>query len=533
MRTKKTQFSLELKCESSDIILKLKTYIQPFEKYLANAELCGLVNFNTKKPFEESANLTFRLPLSACNYEMLKNRLAYWEQIGTFDSEPTFQVLLESEGDIHSEGFEQVRFHKSRRLRYGPHGLHEYRGKFFPQMVKSLINFAGLQPSDIVIDPMCGSGTTNCESRAMGMRTLGLDLNPLSVKMSRVKTALYGNDSELLSKAVSDVLVQIRDIKVSNLHLNQLWSQIELNYLLRWFSEGTLCELSEILTIIRSCNLEYAKEFMEICLSNIIRKVSWQKDTDLRVRKEIKGYNLGLCKELAYKEIETNLSKILSHLAYFDKNWIYEDFIIKQGDSREVTRHFEEFVGRCDVLITSPPYAMALPYIDTDRLSLVILGLLPRKQHRALEFDMIGNREISEKQRLSLWNEYTSQFRVLPKSVVSFINMISSTNHKEGIGFRRKNLPALLGKYFFDMRTAMLNAHKMVKPGSFAFYVVGNNSTIISGERVIIPTAEFLWDIADVVGWQQRKILNMELLPSRDIFKENRGNAEYILCLQA
>jgi len=172
---------------TNNIVVKLKPYIQPFERYLARAELHGLLGREyIKDPFSEPAEAEMFFP-SSISLEMLRDRLAYWEKIGSWQLEPTLQVVLESEhGEYTANDDEVFDYHKSRRLRYGPHGLHEYRGKFFPQLVKSLINLAGLSPGSIVLDPMCGSGTTNCEARSMEMRTIGVDLNPLSVKVSQV-----------------------------------------------------------------------------------------------------------------------------------------------------------------------------------------------------------------------------------------------------------------------------------------------------------------------------------------------------------
>src|SRR5207247_6086504 len=53
-----------------------------------------------------------------------------------------------------------------------------------------------------------------------------------------------------------------------------------------------------------------------------------------------------------------------------------------------------------DCVITSPPYATALPYIDTQRLSLAFLGLSKASEIRILERSLIGNREISIRERL-------------------------------------------------------------------------------------------------------------------------------------
>jgi len=69
--------------------------------------------------------------------------------------------------------------------------------------------------------------------------------------------------------------------------------------------------------------------------------------------------------------------------------------------------------------------------------------------------------------------------------------------------------------------------------GGCGYYVVGNNSTEIHGERLDIATDEFLFAIGEVAGWKQVEVIDMELLVSRDIFKENRGSKEVILCFKA
>ncbi len=45
-----------------------------------------------------------------------------------------------------------------------------------------------------------------------------------------------------------------------------------------------------------------------------------------------------------------------------------------------------------DAAITSPPYATALPYIDTQRLSLIWLGFASPKEVKVLENNLIGSR---------------------------------------------------------------------------------------------------------------------------------------------
>jgi len=85
-----------------------------------------------------------------------------------------------------------------------------------------------------------------------------------------------------------------------------------------------------------------------------------------------------------------------------------------------------------------------LPYLDTDRLSLCFLGLLPRDEHRERDQDMIGNREITDKVKKSFWREFSSGHHGLPGSVADLISHIYQLNDKTNVGFRRRNLPPLL-----------------------------------------------------------------------------------------
>ena len=78
-------------------------------------------------------------------------------------------------------------------------------------------------------------------------------------------------------------------------------------------------------------------------------------------------------------------------------------FSVEEADARLAATALEQLVGKVDVIITSPPYATALPYLDTDRLSLIYLGLLSRREHRSRDTLMIGNREITERTRAAYW----------------------------------------------------------------------------------------------------------------------------------
>ena len=226
-----------------------------------------------------------------------------------------------------------------------------------------------------------------------------------------------------------------------------------------------------------------------------MRSVSWQKIDDLRVRKEIRLDVDTDPKKEFLEELARSVRAVLA-LRYQEKSTQFLAHHIVAGDARRCSEVWSKHKGKVDVVITSPPYATALPYLDTDRLSLCYLGLLPRPEHRTRDQLMIGNREVTDRIRREYITRFESHGTSLPMSVRSIIKKIENLNEGTGVGFRRRNLPALLSNYFFDMRDVLSGIFDLLKAGSGAFIVVGNSHTIAGGKRVDIETARLLGEIA-------------------------------------
>jgi DNA modification methylase len=506
--------------------LEMKPYLQPFERLLAMRELKALVEEN-REIIEENGYFAVQTNKPE---EFYRERLTYWQRVGRNFLVPTDQKSLEFSQNGFEKAKEAKELHRARRLRYGPHNLHEYRGKFFPQLVRSLINMSGISDKAIVFDPMCGSGTTLCEALAMDISTVGSDLNPLSTLIANVKSKIVLERPASFQK---NVLFYLNKFQLDDPSSVSTWSEEDISYLKRWFSPVAMKETSIILTNIMTVNKLLYRDLFRVCLSNIIRSVSWQKDADLRVRKEIGTYIKGTVINRFKEEVLRQLDRIYSYLCLLPRRKNKPSLLIRQGDAVNIDKLFPEYLGKVDLLITSPPYATALPYLDTDRLSLIVLGLLPRNKHSETEKMMVGTREITERQRKEEWEKYLSRKHELPDRVSKLIAQVAKKNHDGQVGFRRKNLPTLLGKYFLNMLDSMRSVHNLMKPGAYGYYVVGNNSTILDGEKTEIKTDEFLYEIGEAAGWEKVEKIPMELLASRDIFRENRGSAETILCFSA
>ena len=521
---------------------RIKKYIQPFERQLALQELRALADGPVVPVDGNDATASTFSVASASDADTLRRALAYWRSVGDDADGLTAQLRSEAtlgiacKGALADERREIVRvlvpprLPNRRCLRYATHGLHEYRGKFFPQLVCALMNIAQLSADDVVLDPMCGSGTTLVEARLSGRRCYGLDMNPLSVFVTDVKcqaltltpTALTAAHDELRKVLNAPALVRGEPRRSDSL------ADDDRAYLERWFVPRILEELDRIEAAIRRLPTKALQNFYRVCLSNILRGVSCQKNDDLRVRREETELAAGETVARFLNEAARSTRTVAAFLVERGRTGM-GNYTVREADARRATSALPKLTGEVDVVITSPPYATALPYIDTDRLNLIYLGLLPREYHRTRDTLMIGNREVTTHARTEHWAFYEANRSLLPRSTRALIERIDRLNKAGTVGFRRRNLSALLSKYFFDMRDVMQQTFTLLRPGGVMFLVVGNNRTTAGGQPVEIRTADHLGEIANGLGFRMAGNMAMDMLMSRDIFRKNAVPSERII----
>ena len=208
-----------------DVTCKIKGYIQPFERRLALMELESVAGSPPlPEPSLLAEPLVYRVRTGR-SIDGLAEALTYWEAVALDGAAVrlTRQVQREATATVVRNGVtpaelrallpwaeRAVPLPNRRVLRYGPHGGHEYRGRFFPQLVRSLLNVAHIAPGDIVLDPMCGSGTTPLEACMLGCETFGVDMNPLSVLISRTKCAIVKTPVEVLADEYESLTADVK-----------------------------------------------------------------------------------------------------------------------------------------------------------------------------------------------------------------------------------------------------------------------------------------------------------------------------------
>jgi hypothetical protein len=298
--------------------------------------------------------------------------------------------------------------------RYSAHGLHEYRGKFNPQVVRAALNILDLRTDSLILDPFSGSGTVLLEAAHIGCDSFGTDLHRLAVEIANAKVTAYHwprNELRAVATRVTDKLdpfIEHADDKEAlRLKLGKfLKTPLEnslpnMPYLRKWFPELVLRQLALILQTIDEQVPAKLRRVFRVILSDIVRDVSWQEPSDLRIRRrqdEADNYPaLSLFREILRKKI----AAICSPPAPTESDRKQEAVIADTRDEATYKAQFRKAWGNrlADVVISSPPYATALPYVDIHRLSLCLLGLIENKEIRDAERSLIGNREVPEVQK--------------------------------------------------------------------------------------------------------------------------------------
>ncbi|MDL1888806.1 site-specific DNA-methyltransferase [Nitrospirales bacterium NOB] len=477
-----------------------------YEKSLRELEVSAI--FNGAKRTETSSAGWAALDLALQDRWKL-NRLTFSSGYATEDGlkERTWQKLLEN-GDNDAP--------KRKEPKYVTHGIHAYKGKFYPQLAKSLLNVADIEPGAVILDPFSGSGTVLLESYLNGFYAHGCDMNPLAVKIAKAKTEIITLPQRAVDRALGALTQSLKNGAGPFAEAVDQFSPDVVDELFSWFPTPVVYKLNWLLSQIRLFGDARLVNFLEVLISDCIREVSQQDPTDLRIRRRVVPIEDAPLIELFIDRLASQHRRLQHYWSVANRRpFTFLPVSILEGDCRDAAS-FERLglkEGSVDAVVTSPPYATALPYIDTDRLSLMTLLGMPSGARRVVEERLTGSREITnaEKSAVEALLFGKEANRVLPKGLIAELHGIHKSNVSEGAGFRRLNMPTLLYRYFTDMSANLSNVARVLKCGAKAYYVVGDSKTKVGNEWFPIRTTEWLMRIGESHGLKATKLLDISV----------------------
>lgn len=480
----------------------------PYEKGLAARELTALFGDVAIKEDDDG----YRVDSEATS--LAAERLTYFSRVHAADAVcDTAQARLERAGNGR-----QAR----QATRYSVHGLHEYKGKFNPQVARAVLNIFGAEPGARVLDPFCGSGTTLVEASHLGCATFGTDINPLATFIARAKLEALSYPAASLWA----ILAKIRGAIGAPVLATAKRSPEAAQYLDSWFDPAILEEIERVRRLIEDYGRAF-KSFFLCLASDLLREYSGQEPADLRIRRRRSPLPNIPFSAAFFDRCELAIVKLQSAQTLLPSTPPTATVVLGDVRSPAWPGNRQMF----DAAVTSPPYAMALPYIDTQRLSLVWLGLVEPGELGALEAQLIGSRELRGTSRRDLASGMQQNSARLTGDEVAVCLELQSALGSED-GFRRRAVPVLLYRYFTGMRDAFANVRSSLKPGAKFGLIVGENRTTLGGKEYQLDTPLHLANLAGSTGWCVSESIPLQTYQRYGLHAANAIAAETLLILQ-
>jgi hypothetical protein len=371
------------------------------------------------------------------------------------------------------------------------HGFHKYPAKFIPHIPKWAIEkYLHGKHGKTIIDPFCGSGTTLVEGILSYHNVIGIDIDPLSCLISKVKTNT-NIDMVAFNEISNWIKKEIKTKKEGS--FKPKCENIE-----HWFSKETTNSLSVIRTLINQItelfgNNERIRDIQDIlivCLSSIIRRVSYADNesqktyvSHTRIKLPEEPTNLFLFQLNFFKERLTAFSN--NTLLKFNRKIIKSSSIILKKELKGV---------EIDLGVTSPPYIKAVDYIYNQMVELFWIGDLfdmeVQNKQNIKKQDYIGTKIFSKK----IFKEYTpfnNHFEIekLDRTIQNIFQSDKKNGHKHAY---------ITFKYFDNMEKHISEMSKCLNKGVHYLIVIGNSSV----SNILVDTASFLTEIAERNGFK-------------------------------
>jgi len=412
------------------------------------------------------------------------------------------------------------------------HSWYQFVLGFPPHLVRYYINKFEVNNESRVLDPFCGTGTTNVECKKLNIESLGLEANPMAYFASRVKTNWQPASSELrralefvMASAVvsfekfgfpEDISLFSGNRKGAILPIEPKLTEEELKVLPKDFISPQ--PLRRIL-VLREC----------------VRAVEDEETRDLLLL-AVASLTVGHASNVAFgPEIYTTKPKkdvrVLDHFFGLVDRMVCDleaqsaatkHATIVHGDARKMSDFFPRECGRVQFVITSPPYPNEKDYTRTTRLESIILGLITSKdQLRALKENLMRSNS------RNVFVDDSDHECVKPfDSVTRLADSIEEKRIRMGktSGFE-KLYHRIVRNYFGGMYRHLESLKPLLSAHARLAYVVGDQMSFF---QTHIATAHILAEIAERLGY---KVNEIELWRTRLSTATKRQIDENVLIL--
>ena len=365
------------------------------------------------------------------------------------------------------------------------HDWYRFVLSFPPHLVQQYLETFCVDQTSFVLDPFCGTGTTNVECKKHGVSSWGIEASPLTHFVSKTKCVWANDTFNFLNTAKQIALAAARTI--NSLSKPRTLSEEQTSLILK----NSICEqpLSSTLVLrdsIRTANSPFEDYYLLALAKHIVYSYSNLKfGPEVGIsRKKKESVDVVEIWLSEIERMETDLEYWKQHSSTFAD--------ISLGDARSIPKR--DYIGKVDCVITSPPYPNEKDYSRTTRLESVILGFINTKDDlRNIKKGFI---------RSNSKNVYRSDNDAQYISNIGSINKLSNEIEERRLelgktsGFE-KLYASVVKQYFGGMARHLSELKPYLRNGASLAYVVGDQASYF---QIPIRTSVLLGEVAESIG---------------------------------
>ena len=365
------------------------------------------------------------------------------------------------------------------------HDWYRFVLSFPPHLVQQYLETFCVDQTSFVLDPFCGTGTTNVECKKHGVSSWGIEASPLTHFVSKTKCVWANDTFNFLNTAKQIALAAARTI--NSLSKPRTLSEEQTSLILK----NSICEqpLSSTLVLrdsIRAANSPFEDYYLLALAKHIVYSYSNLKfGPEVGIsRKKKESVDVVEIWLSEIERMETDLEYWKHHSSTFAD--------ISLGDARSIPKR--DYIGKVDCVITSPPYPNEKDYSRTTRLASVILGFIKTKDDlRNIKKGFI---------RSNSKNVYRSDNDAQYISNIGSINKLSNEIEERRLelgktsGFE-KLYASVVKQYFGGMARHLSELKPYLRNGASLAYVVGDQASYF---QIPIRTSVLLGEVAESIG---------------------------------
>jgi len=371
------------------------------------------------------------------------------------------------------------------------HGLHLYPARMHPEIAKRLITKYVSDTKNVVFDPFMGSGGVLVEALLNGNNSVGIDVNPFAVLLSKVKTTTIVPTT--LQKTYDAIMVKSKRDYTKNAIYDTMPKSKSLN-LQFWYKPDVSYKLSILKHHIFDLDApKTITDFFKVCFSLTSRNASNQRNSIYKIyrmnKEKLPQFNPDVF-EIFSKICEKNIEKMADFTSAIKTK--ARAFPIL-GDTRKIHEAFSRVPSgilddnKVHLVVTSPPYG--------DHGTTVAYGQFSKHPGLWLE---LPEEKLFEVDSIGLGGRKKKEFKNLDSPILdSTLQQVEKMDKKLTKKINHSGRASDVYSFFYDLDLCLEQISSVLKPNkSHCCFVVANRTV----RRIKIPTDQIIVELGKKYG---------------------------------